>query len=105
MSAWPATAERMPLVLAATRDGVVEGQRAVEQAALDLAAVGHLAQGGIEGGADLDVDRFDRRQDGHLGLGHAHHDRQLDGVLDDVHLVFEVGSMLIAASVISSGCG
>jgi hypothetical protein len=81
----------MPLVLAATmRNGVVEGQRAVEQAALDLAAVGHLAQrGGIERGLDLRVDRLHRRQDGHLGFGDADDVRQVDGVLDDVDLVFQ----------------
>ena len=51
------------LVLAAPMDGVVEGERAVEDAALDLAAVGHLAEGrGIERRLDLRVDRLDGRK-------------------------------------------
>ena len=48
------------------RDRIVEGQRAVEDAAGDLAAVGHLAQrGGIERGLDLLGNGLDRRQDRH----------------------------------------
>jgi hypothetical protein len=71
MSARPATAETDALGLGGDqRHGVVESQRAVEQAALDLAAVGHLAQrGGVDGGLDLGIDGFDRREDRHLGFG------------------------------------
>jgi hypothetical protein len=72
------------------RNRVVEGQRAVEQAALDLAAIGHLAQrGGVERGLDLRVDGFHRRQDRHLGFGDADDVGEVDRVLDDVDLVFQ----------------
>jgi hypothetical protein len=74
-------------------DGGVKGQRAVEDAAGDLAAVGHLAEGGgVEGGLDLGVHGFDGRQQGNLGLGDAEGVSQVDGVLDDVDLVFKLGS-------------
>ena len=49
-------------------DRVVEGQRSVEDAALDLAAIGHLAQRRrVERRADVRIDRLDRREDRHLG--------------------------------------
>jgi len=74
------------------RNRIVEGKRAVEQAAPDLAAIGHLAQrGGVNGGADLGSDGLHRRQDGHLGLGQTEHMGELDRVLDDVDLIFEGG--------------
>ena len=41
-------------------DGSIEGKRAIEDAAGDLTAVGHLAQcGRVERGLDLRIDRFD----------------------------------------------
>ena len=50
MSGSPATSDVMPLIFAASlADRVVEGQRAVEHAAVDLPALGHLAQrGGVD---------------------------------------------------------
>jgi hypothetical protein len=93
MSAWPATADLMPLVRAATtRNGVVEGQRAVEQAAGDLAAVGHLAQrGGVERGLHLELTVSTAARIATLGSAMLQHVRQVDGVLHDVDLGFEVG--------------
>ena len=71
-------------------DCVVESQRAVEQAALDLAAVGHLAQGGsVQSGLNFRVDRFNRGKNRHLGFRNADDVRHVDGVLDDVNLVFQ----------------
>jgi hypothetical protein len=49
-------------------DRVVEGERAVEQAAGDLAALGHLAQcRGVDGQRDLGRHRLDRGEDRDLG--------------------------------------
>ena len=71
-------------------DGVVEGQRPVEQAASDLAAIGHLAQRrSVQRGRHRRADRLDRGQDRDLGFAHADHLRQLDGVADDVCLLFQ----------------
>ncbi len=93
MSAWPVTGETSFLIgsgLLAHRG--VEGQRPVENAARDLAAVGHLAQRGrVERGLDLGIHGFDGRQQSHFGLGDAQRVRQVDGVLHDVDLVFELG--------------
>ena len=48
-------------------DRVVERQRAVEDAAGDLAAVGHLAQRGrLDRRRHLRIDRLHRREDRHL---------------------------------------
>ena len=45
-------------------DGVVEGERPLEQAAGDLAALGHLAEGrGLDGRGDLRRHRLDRGED------------------------------------------
>ena len=91
MSAWPVTGETRFLIAAALHaDRGIEGQRAVEDAAGDLAAVGHLAQRRrVEGGRDLGVDGFDGREQRDLGLGNAERVGQVDGVLHDVNLVFE----------------
>ena len=71
-------------------DGVVEGQRPVEQAASDLAAIGHLAQRrSVQRGRHRRADRLDCGQDCDLGFAHADHLRQLDGVADDVCLLFQ----------------
>ncbi len=71
-------------------DGVVERQRAVEQPAGDLAAIGHLAQRRrVHRRGNLRVDRLDRRQDRDLGLRDVQHVRQLDRVLHDVDLVLQ----------------
>ena len=66
-------------------DGVVERQRAIEHAAGDLPALGHLAQrGGVERGLHLGVDGLDGGENGNLRSGHAERDRQIDRVLADV---------------------
>ena len=71
-------------------DSVVEGERPVEDAAGNLAAVGHLAQrGGIEGGLDLFRHCLDRGKDRHTWLREPERVRQLDRVLDDVALLVE----------------
>ena len=71
-------------------DGSIEGERAIENAASDLAAVGHLAKrGGVEGGLDLGIDGFNRGEQRDLGLGNAKRVGQVDGVLHDMDLVFE----------------
>ena len=65
MSGSPATSERDALDLRRLRaDRVVERQRAVEHAAGDLPALGHLAQrGGVDRRRHLRVDRLDRGED------------------------------------------
>lgn len=73
-------------------DGVVQRQRAVQQAAGDLAAVGHLAQRGrLNGAGNAGRDLFHRRQDGHARLAQAQPVMQVDHVADDVGLGFQVG--------------
>ena len=68
-------------------DGVVHGERPVDDAALDLAALGHLAQRRrVQGGGDLKVHRLDRREDADLRRAHPQRQRQVDGVLHDVDL-------------------
>ncbi len=64
MSAWPATGRLDALGACRHRgDGVVEGQRAVEHAARDLTAIGHLAQRGrIQRGRHLRIHGLDRGQ-------------------------------------------
>ena len=93
MSAWPADRRNQLLdVGGLLADGGIEGQRPVEDAAGDLAAIGHLAQRRrVERGLDLGIDRLDGRQQRHLGLGNAQRVGQVDGVLHDVDLVFELG--------------
>lgn len=50
------------------RDGVIEGERAVDQAAGDLSAVSHLAEGDcLHRRGDLRVDGLDGGEDGDLG--------------------------------------
>jgi hypothetical protein len=68
-------------------DGVVEGERAVEDAAGDLAAVGHLAQHGrVHRRLHRRVDGLHRGQDRHPRRIDVQHPREVDGVLGDVHL-------------------
>ena len=92
MSAWPVTGRDEMLDLGRLdADGGIEGQRAIEDAAGDLAAIGHLAQRRrVERGLDLGVDRLDGREQRNLGLGNAQRMGQVDGVLHDVNLVFEL---------------
>ena len=72
--------------------GIVHGQRPVQYAPGDLAAVGHLAQnGGIGRAGDLCIDDLDGRKDGNARFAQAKADMQVDGVLDDVALAVEVG--------------
>ncbi len=72
--------------------GIVHGKRAVHQAALDLAAIGHLGQHRrVQRRGNARVDRLDCREDTGLGLRDAERTREVDGVLGDVHLAFEVG--------------
>ncbi len=89
MSAWPATDRADALgprrVLA---DRVVERERPVEDAALDLPAVRHLAQRrGVERRADVRVDGLHGREDRHLRHGDAEHVREVDRVAHDVGLL------------------
>ena len=94
MSAWPVTGETSFLICAAfCADGGVKGQRTVENATRNLSAVCHLAKRcGIERGLDLGVDRLNSRKQRHLRLGDAERMCQVDGILHDVDLVFELGS-------------
>ena len=71
-------------------DGVVEGERPVQDAARDLAAVGHLAERrGFDGGRNLRVHGFHGGQDGDPNGLDAERMREIDGVLDDVDLVLQ----------------
>jgi hypothetical protein len=71
-------------------DRVVERERAVENAAGDLPAVGHLAQRrGVDRRRHVGIDGFHRREDGHLGQRSTQGMCEIDRVLDDVHLVGE----------------
>ena len=83
----------MPLIRAAS--GLIALSSAsgpVEQAALDLAALGHLAQGcGLDGAGNLGVDGLDRGEDGDAGGAEAKAQVQVDGVAADVGLGLEVG--------------
>ncbi len=74
------------------RHRVVERERAVEDAADDLAAIGHLAQRrGVDGRADVRRDRLDRGEDRHPRRHDAQRPSQVDGVLHDVALVDQRG--------------
>ena len=92
MSACPVTGELEVLDLSGVgADGGVEGQRTVEDAAGDLSAVGHLAECGcFHRGRNLGVDGFDGGEQCDLGLGNAEGMGEVDGVLHDVDLVFEL---------------
>ena len=71
---------------------VVKGQRAIQHAAGDLAALRHLAQGsGLDGGGDLGRHRLDRRQDRHAGRAQADGGEKVDGILHDVAFLAQVG--------------
>ena len=88
MSAFPATLEAMPFTRAAAgRDGAVERERPIDEAADDLAAVGHLRQRGrVQGRPESGVDGLDGGEDRDLGRRDADRERQVDRVLDDVAL-------------------
>ena len=71
-------------------DRVVERERAVEDPAGDLAAVGHLAQRRrFDGRRHVRVHRLDRRQDRDPHLRDAQRVGEVDRVLHDVDLVLE----------------
>ena len=93
ISARPETGETMPLAerrLLGHR--IVERQRAVEDAARDLPAIGHLAQSRrVDGRADVGRHRLDRRQDRHSRRDDAQSANHVDRVLDDVAFVEQVG--------------
>ena len=73
-------------------DRSIEGQRSVENAAGNLAAIGHLAECGcFHRGWNFGVHRFDGGEQRDLGLGDAEGMGQVDRVLHDVNLVFEFG--------------
>src|SRR3546814_11979943 len=58
-------------------DRVVEGEGTVEDAAADLAPVGHLAKSGrVERRGQVGIDRLDSGEDGDLGRGYAGEDRK-----------------------------
>ena len=71
-------------------DGVVERQRAVEDPAGDLAAVGHLAEGGgLDGRGHLGIHGLHRRQDRDPHRVDPQRPGEVDGVLDDMDLVLQ----------------
>ena len=71
-------------------DRVVQCQWAIEYAAGDLSAVGHLAQGGgFDRRLQLGIDLLHRRQDGNLRRFDLQGVRQVDRVLHDIDLVLE----------------
>ena len=73
-------------------DGIVEGERPVEDAAGDLAAVGHLAERrGIDGRGNLRRHRLDGGKNGNPRRAEADLGEEIDDVLDDVALGVEVG--------------
>ncbi len=73
-------------------DGVVEGERAVEDAAGDLAALGHLAERGrVDRRGDFRGHRLDGREDRNPRRAEADLREQIDGVLHDVALGIEIG--------------
>ena len=89
----PATSDLMPLMCAASGlDGVVESERAIEDAAGDLSAIGHLAKRGrLDGGWDLRGHGLDRGKDGDTRSAETDLREKIDRVLDDVALGIEVG--------------
>ena len=74
-------------------DGIVESERPVEDAAGDLAAIGHLAQSRrLDRRGDLGGDRLDGRENGNPRRTKPDLGEQVDRVLDDVALGVEIGS-------------
>jgi len=73
-------------------DCVVEGERSVEDAAADLAALGHLAQArSVDGGGNLAGHGLHRGKDRHFWRCEPQPVGEVDGVLADVDLVFQGG--------------
>ena len=91
--AWPATAERDAFDAGGLGiDCVVEGERAVEQAAGDLAALGHLAQRRrLDGRWNFRGHGFDRRKDRDPRRAQPDLRVEVDRVLHDVALGVEIG--------------
>ena len=72
-------------------DGVVECQRAVQNATCDLPAIRHLAERRrVDRGRHFRSDSFDRGENGDLGSFQAKRDRKIDGVLANINFVFQV---------------
>ena len=74
------------------RNRIVKSQGTVQQPALNLTAVGHLAQGrSVQRGRHVRVDGFHRRQNRHLRKLDAQDVRQVNGVLHNVNFVHQAG--------------
>ncbi len=68
-------------------NGIVKGQRPIQDAAGNLAAVSHLAQGcGIHGSLEFGRHRLHGRENGHLRLLQADDMGKIDGILRDIAL-------------------
>ena len=83
----------MPLILRRLRiDRVVESERAVENAAGDLPAIGHLAERRrLDRRRDFRRHGLDRGEDRDARRAKPHLREQIDRVLDDVALGVEIG--------------
>ena len=72
-------------------DRIVEGERPFQDAASDLAALGHLAERGcVYGGWYLGCHGFDGRQDRHARRSEPDLGKEVYGILDDVPLHIEI---------------
>ena len=73
-------------------DGIVEGQRPIEDAAGDLPALRHLAQRrSVDGRRNFRAHRFHRGKYGHARRAKADLGEEVDDILDDVALGIEIG--------------
>jgi hypothetical protein len=71
-------------------DRIVEGERAIEDAAGDLAAIGHLAQRRcVDRRRNLRCNSFNRGEDRDFGDRDAERVSEVDGILYNIDLVFE----------------
>jgi hypothetical protein len=73
---------------------MIDCQRAVQDAAGDLAAFGHFAKRRrFDRGGHLRVDRFHRREQGHFGRRNSKPARKINRILGDLALLREPGGM------------